>query len=260
MAAFQIPIERPEEIVPRLGKPELHWKKGRSAFELSHAWMNAKGIPASARSVLDQALEWRDAKLLDAIFERSTALPGRGLASQTDLLGIVSLKDGNAILSVEGKVDEPFGEVVGEWVGGPRHKEAGEAEGDFQARRERSQKNRVRRLDALCSLLEVDAKQVAGLYYQLFHRTCAAVYEAQRFRYPSAMMLVHSFAGHGAAPETPLCFNEFKSFTEAVGMPVPVPESVSMPKRLGGVELRLGWVSDEPCSLPNQRIGASNRD
>jgi hypothetical protein len=43
MGSFHIPIEKPEEIIPRLGKQELHWKKGRSAFELSTAWMEAHG-------------------------------------------------------------------------------------------------------------------------------------------------------------------------------------------------------------------------
>ena len=39
MPNFQIAIEEPDEIIPRLGKKELHWKKGRSAYELSTSWM-----------------------------------------------------------------------------------------------------------------------------------------------------------------------------------------------------------------------------
>lgn len=34
MASFHMPIKRPEEIIPRLGKAGRHWKKGRSAYEL----------------------------------------------------------------------------------------------------------------------------------------------------------------------------------------------------------------------------------
>ena len=41
MPNVQIAIEKPEEIIPRLGKPEPHWKKGRRAFELSTTWMRA---------------------------------------------------------------------------------------------------------------------------------------------------------------------------------------------------------------------------
>lgn len=43
MRNFQIAIEKPDEIIPRLGKKE-HWKKGRSAYELSTSWMQAKGL------------------------------------------------------------------------------------------------------------------------------------------------------------------------------------------------------------------------
>lgn len=126
MPNFQIAIERPEEIFPRLGNPELHWKKGRSAFELSTEWMRAQGFPPSVREVLDRASEWRGAELLEGIFERETELPGRGKPSQTDLLAIVRHKDGNAILGVEGKVDEPFGELVSEWLKGQPKETPGE--------------------------------------------------------------------------------------------------------------------------------------
>lgn len=183
MPNFQIGIEKPEEIIPRLGKPNLHWKKGRSAFELSTAWMRAKGFPSAVTAVLDQAPEWRGATLLEGMFERETQLPGTGRPSQTDLLGIVSLKDGNAVLGVEGKVDEPFGELVAEWVEARLTQKEGEDEATFKARVERSRENRARRLEALCTLLEVAGDEVTNLYYQLFHRTCAAVYEAKRFGY-----------------------------------------------------------------------------
>src|SRR5689334_18418289 len=98
-----MPIEQPEEIKPRLGKL-THWKEGRSAYELAAAWMRVGGIPDRVREVLDQAPEWRHAELLDAIFERETNLPGQGGGSQTDLLAVIRLIDGNAILAVEGKV------------------------------------------------------------------------------------------------------------------------------------------------------------
>lgn len=249
MTVFQIPIERPEEVRPRLGDPDRHWKPGRSAFELATAWMRAGDIPALVRSVLDQAPEWTGAELLEAIFERSTALPGRGYASQTDLLGIISLADGNAILGVEAKVDEPFGELVGEWLEGTLRRNRAESDADFELRRERSKTNRADRLQSLCGILEVDEARVGDLHYQLIHRTCAAVYEAKRFRYRRAMMLVHSFAAADGTTGFPPCFEEFRAFSHVLGMPVSKPGSVSLAKSLGGVELRLGWVTDAPATL-----------
>ena len=243
MSRFHIAIDQPDEIIPRLGKPELHWKKGRSAFELSTSWMRAKGFPPSVRAMLDQTPEWRGADLLEGIFERETALPGRGLPSQTDLLGIVSLEDGNAILGVEGKVDEPFGELVGEWLKGKPGEKPGE-EPAAKTQRDRSKKNRAGRLATLCELLDVDPRDVDNLHYQLFHRTCAAIYEAKQFGYRRAMMLVHSFAEMPAPPAMPACFDEFRAFAHAVGMPITSPGFISPSKRCDEIELRLGWVSD----------------
>jgi len=244
MPNFHIAIEKPEEIIPRLGKPDLHWKKGQSAFELSTAWMRARGFPPSVRSVFDNASEWDGAELLEGIFERETFLPGLGRPSQTDLLGIIALKDGNAIPGVEGKVDEPFGELVGEWrKGGP--KETPGEKSAAKAQRERSKKNRTNRLVALCALLDVDHGSADKLFYQLLHRTCATIYEAQRFRYPRAVMLVHSFATPTTSSGLPAGFEDFSLFAEAVGMPIPRPGSISSVKQCGGVEVRLGWASDQ---------------
>lgn len=228
MGNFHIPIEKPEEIIPRLGKQEFHWKKGRSAWELSTSWMQSNGLPPLVRAVLDQAPEWQGAELLEGIFERETNLPGKGRPSQTDLLAIVALKDGNAILGVEGKVDEPFGPLVEDWL------------------RADKDRNRTDRLAGLCTTLGVDVATVGGLFYQLFHRTCASIYEAKRFRYKRAIMLVYSFAEHGPEIESPIWFDAFSKFSAAVGMPVALPGSLSPPKMCDGVEVRLAWVSDKP--------------
>jgi hypothetical protein len=222
MVNFQISIERPEEIIPRLGKQELHWKKGRSAYELATSWMAAKSFPASVKGVLSHADEWREAVLLEAIFERETELGSRGRPSQTDLLAVVSLPIGNAILGIEGKVDEPFGSKVRDWLGDGENT------------------NRHDRLNRLCETLGVDPAVTGDLFYQLFHRTCATIYEARRFRYEQGLMLVHSFSETGA------WFDEFAAFSNAVGMGVARPGMVSSPKLCGDVKMRLGWVSDKP--------------
>jgi hypothetical protein len=229
MGSFQISIERPEEIIPRLGKQELHWKKGRSAFELSTAWMQATGIPETVRKTIEQAAQWRDAKFLEGMFERETKLPGRGRPSQTDLLAIVALQDGNAIIGVEGKVDEPFGPLTEAWL------------------REAKDQNRQERLNGLCSTLGIEQEVVSGLYYQLLHRTCATIYEARRFGYRRALMLVHSFA-QSSETSSPACFAEFSAFSKALQMPVLRPGSISAPKVCEGIEARLAWVNDIPST------------
>lgn len=247
MPRFHIAIEEPEEIIPRLGKQELHWKEGRSAYELSTFWMHAKGIPTSVRAVLDQADEWRGARFLEGIFERETELPGRGKPSQTDLLALVRLKDGNAILGIEGKVDEPFGELVEDWLKGKPDEKAGEPP-EATAARQRSRQNRQERFSALCGVLDIDPVGLGRFYYQLFHRTCASIYEAKRFECRRAIVLVHSFAAIPASSLTPPCFEDFSAFAAKIGMPVIEPGTISASRSCNGVELRLGWVSDKPSS------------
>jgi hypothetical protein len=234
MGHFHIAIERSEEIIPRLGKKELHWKKGRSAFELANSWMKADGLPVSVRTVIEQAPDWQGAKFLDGIFERQTNLPGRGGPSQTDLLTLLALKDGNGILGVEGKVDEPFGPQVVDWLEGAENQ------------------NRSERLAGLCATLGVDVNAVGRLFYQLLHRTCASIYEAKRFGYWRAVMLVHCFADAPARSKAPPWFDEFSKFSIAVGMPVVRPGFLSPSKICDGIEVRLAWVSDELSSYsPN---------
>ncbi|NQW50655.1 MAG: hypothetical protein HQ465_05380 [Rhodospirillales bacterium] len=247
MPSFQISIESPKEIIPRLGKQCLHWKKGRSAHELSTSWMNAKGIPLSVRAALDQASEWQGAELLEGIFERETELPGRGKASQTDLLALVRLKAGNAILGVEGKVDEPFGELVGDWLKGKPDEKIGEPP-EATATRKRSTQNRKERFNALCAVLELDPADVGSLYYQLFHRTCASIYEAKRFGCKQAVVLVHSFAAMPTPPLKPACFGDFSAFATKMKMPVTAPGTISPSRLCNGIELRLAWVSDTPST------------
>jgi hypothetical protein len=242
MSNFHIHVREPREIVPRLGKGELHWKQGRSAYELSTKWMEAGGIPPAVREVLQSVPEWRPVELLEGIFERETDLPGRGRPSQTDLLAIVRLQAGNAVLAVEGKVDEPFGPLVDDWLAGRLGAEAPAAE----RRNEDGGANRRVRLAGLCETLCVDPGAVGKLHYQLFHRTCAALYEAVRFGYGRAAMLVHSFAPVPAMPSTPAGFREFQAFAQAVGMPVSSPNTISTAKVCNRIETRLAWVLDQP--------------
>jgi hypothetical protein len=248
MSSFHIAIEKPEEIIPRLGKQELHWKKGRSAYELSTLWMNAGGIPPTVKSVLDQAQEWRDAELVHGIFENQTKLPGRGNPSQTDLLAIAALPEGrNGILGVEGKVDEPFGTLVSEWLLAASDKVADNVD---QAAAARSRDNKKSRLEALCATLRINPDIAGNLHYQLIHRSWSALSEAKRFDCRHAVMLVHSFDVPFDSSSMPACFDDFARFSAAIGLPVSKPQSVSEVKVVDGIKFRLAWVSDRPSTSP----------
>jgi len=225
---LSLPLLAPENVIPHLGSP-IHWKQGRSAKALADSWFQANGLPERVRQVLDQAAEFRGAELVDAWLEKCTDLnDGRATATQTDLLAVLGLGDRIAVLAVEGKVTESFDLTVDDWL-----KKGGTGKTD--------------RLRRLCSLLGLDPEKVGPLRYQLFHRTAAAILEAKRYRTQSAILLVHSFCSQSTG------FGDFKAFANCLGFEEIGIHQLSEPKSIGGVTLKVGWVSDLPLPGSSRR-------
>lgn len=130
-----------------------------------------------------------------------------------------------AVIAVESKVEESFAEVVSDWNNSTEEQ---------------------RRLESLCNTLHLNAAKAGRLRYQLLHRTVYAIYEAQRYRSRHALMLVHSFS------KTHRWFDDFATFSRALQMPLDRPGQCSLARMLGGVSLRLAWVSDIPESSRNE--------
>lgn len=211
-------IVRPEDVIPRLARGERHWRKGYSAYELASAWIGAGGIPPTVRAVLDTCPDYRAAELVEGLFEREVDLRTPGRRSQTDLLAFIHAAAGHAVVAVEGKVAEPFGPLVADWNDGSGGK--------------------ARRLAALCGVLGLAADTVRPLRYQLLHRAVSAVFEAQRYHCPRALLLVHSFCPAWTS------FRDFVAFTTAVGSPVDEAGTISAAMPRDGVALRFAWVAD----------------
>ena len=172
------------------------------------------------QAVLHQAEEFLGMELIEGFFEKETDLRSRGRPSQTDLLALIGDGEGFAVLGIEGKVDEPFGPLVSEWLV------------DASA-------NKRARLSVLQETMGLADHDVSNLRYQLLHRTAAAVYEAQRYKIRRAVMLVHSFSdGHS-------WFDDFRAFADAIGTPVSGTNELSAKVGVEGISLRLGWVADE---------------
>ena len=218
---YAMPINQPEDIVPHLAKQQRHWKKGFSAYELAHSWVGAKGLPPSVEAVLHQAVAFRRMELLEGFFEKSTDLRSRGRPSQTDLLALIGDGDGFAVLGIEGKVNEPFGPLVSEWL-------------------INASPTKQTRLSKLCKTLGLPSCDISNLRYQLLHRTAATTYEAHRYKVQQAAMLVHSFSGDHS------WFDDFREFTEAMGASISHPNELSDGVEVEGITLRLGWVADTP--------------
>ncbi len=216
---LHVPLLTPEGIIPHLGAPH-HWKEGRSAKCLIDSWWKENDIPVSIRRMLDDVPEWRNAALVDAFAERCTSLDdGRPSHSQSDLLAIVGLTAGIAVLSIEAKVDEGFDKTVGQWIGN-------------------GSEGKAIRLAKLAALLGIQAQGIEGLRYQLLHRTAAALLEANRYRTHQAAMIVQSWCPDRSS------FGDYLAFCAALGILEPKANELTGPISLGGVQLRLGWSAE----------------
>ena len=192
-----------------LGDPDKHWRAGYSAMAAAQCW--EVGFPPEVAALLGT-----DAVLQLAIAEHKVPIPGGGSPSQCDVFALVHAEGRDMAVAVEAKVNEPFGETLGDWL-------------------RKGGQNRRDRLTGLCELLGLDHQVDPGLHYQLFHRTAAAVLEARRFRRAVAAMIVQSFS-----PEDK--WNDaFQLFCAQFGLAVGVNESceTTLPD---GMALRLGWA------------------
>lgn len=194
MSHILIPASSAEDWKRFLAK-DTQFQPGYSAHSLAHCWHACRGLPPEIAEVLGTAPALKDAALLLAIPEHKVSLPGRGLPSQTDLWLLLRTSDGLVSVAIEGKVAEPFGPTIEEWL-------ASSKDGD--------DRNRRARLDGLCQLLGI-SDPPPKLRYQLLHRTASAIIEARRFHAQRAAMLVHSFSQDDA------WFGDFERFVEALG-------------------------------------------
>jgi hypothetical protein len=167
--------------------------------------------------VTDPALA--EAEMLLAIPEHQVPLPGGGRPSQNDLWVLARTPTGLVSMAVEGKVSEPFGPTVGEWL-------VNASEG------------KQRRLAYLRDLLKLPDPVPPNLRYQLLHRTASAVLEARRFFAAHAVMLVHSFS------QSDEWFADFSDFAAALGVSIEKGQLVPVPNH-SGPTLHLGWVRGE---------------
>lgn len=178
MKRIYVPTQSGTDWQRLLGKPKLHWKKGRSAMSAAACWEGSNPeLPPEISSLLDGC---RDSavmglELLLAIPEWEVALPGGETVSQTDIMAVCRNDSGLVVLGVEAKVDEPFGPTLGE-------KKAGATAGQL---------DRIAYLEK-----ELGRSTPFGdeIRYQLLHRTVSALLTARAFHAKVAVMLVQSFS------------------------------------------------------------------
>lgn len=209
-----------------LADPEKHWRAGFSAMAAARSWEAADGLPVEIAGILGP-----DAELLFALPEHKVPLPGGRRESQCDVFALVRAAGRTVALAVEAKVNEPFDRTLGDWL----------ADGSAGKRR---------RLAAICDLLGCP-EPPPDLRYQLFHRTAAAVIEADRMNAGAAAMIVQSFS-----PEH-RWFEDFASFCAFLDLDA--ARSAPLVRRLpDGRDLILGWATGDPRHLAHEEGAATD--
>jgi hypothetical protein len=217
--SFFVRTSRPEDWQLQLAEPNKQWKTGHSAKTLAYCWMEAEGFPCSVKRVFQKSeySVFKDVEFLAGFVEHKVPLPGGGHPSQNDLFVLAKSKKDLVAIAVEGKVSEPFGETVGDWL-------KIESEG------------KRTRLKFLNNILQLNQYNLQVIRYQLLHRTASALIEAQRFNASTALMLVHSFS------QTHEWFDDYSNFASLFGITARL-NAIHLAKRIDDVNLYLGWIT-----------------
>jgi hypothetical protein len=237
VSRIYLPTSNPSDWRRLLADPSKQWRSGFSAKTLAHSWEAAGGLPPEIALML--RVLGGEPDLLLALPEHKVPLPGgsRG-ESQNDLFALVRVGERTLALTIEGKVDEPFGQLLGEW-------KANASAGKRQ------------RLAFLCDRLGLPEEQLPpDLHYQLLHRTVSALIEADRFKTDAAAMIVHSFSPQHRWFEAFAHFVSLFGCTAEPGGLIPVRPDTDRP-------LYLGWACGDSRFLAageEQRQGSSRDD
>jgi hypothetical protein len=229
MKRIFIPSQNPEDWKRLLAEPDKQWRMGYSAWALACCWEAAGGrFPPEIHAVLRSSENptFDEVELLLAIPEWKVALPPtRGHPSQNDLFVLAKDCQGSLIsIMVEGKVSEPFGETLAEWM-------------------VKATPGKRTRLEFLRKKLGLHDEIDGSIRYQLLHRTASALMEAERFGAHSAIMLVHSFSREN------LWFGDYQRFLEMFGVGNAEVGRLYRMQNTGRIQLYCGWAKGDPSFL-----------
>jgi len=216
-----IPTKSAEDWKALLAEPDKQWRTGYSAKALAQCWEEADGFPKSVERVFSKGpySAFKGIVPLLILPEYQVPLPGGARPSQSDIFVLASSKGGLMTIAVEGKVEEPFGPTVAEWLKG-------------------SSEGKQIRLEFIREQLRLTDEPLAHIRYQLLHRTASALIEAKGFNASSAMDLVHSFSQNRTWFED---YNGFLGLFDKIGK----PDSITLVGKKNGIDLYLSWVTGE---------------
>jgi hypothetical protein len=100
-----------------LAEPDKHWKTGFSAKTLAHCWHENNDFPVEVRRIVSNSRisAFQSIELIVAFPEYKVPLPGGIRPSQSDIFVLAKGKKQLISIAVEGKVSEPFGDIIADW-------------------------------------------------------------------------------------------------------------------------------------------------
>ncbi|NGQ95118.1 hypothetical protein G3578_08055 [Brevibacillus sp. SYP-B805] len=162
-------------------KGALHWKDGRSAKELAKAWFRTgkAEIPAELAALLQSHPVTRHFRMKIGIPEKETILDDfKGSGRNHDLVLIGETPDDRVLVAVEAKTDEPFGEIIGDYI---------------RSRVKANPRSRVPdRIQQLARGV-FGHTEVSTLRYQLLHAAAGTLIEAKNQHASHAVLVIHEF-------------------------------------------------------------------
>lgn len=217
-----IPASKPEDWKSLLAELNKHWKTGYSAKALAYCWQEANGFPKCVINVFKKSKIklFQNIELLLAFPEYKVPLPGGLHPSQNDIFILAKTNNQLISITVEGKVSEPFGEIITEW------------------RKDNSEGKDIRLKFLLDKLGLEKNKQIDTIRYQLLHRTASALIEAEKFKAENALMLVNSFS------QSNEWFDDYGQFLALFNLNAE-PDSLVFAKNINGIDLYFSWVKGD---------------
>lgn len=203
-------------------KEDYQWKAGRSAMELARSWFTAPQpmLPAEVRELLDSHPETRDAHLVKGWPEKVTKLPFPGEGRNHDLVAVGKAGDRRLLLAVEGKVDEPLGDLIGA----------------YWRKSKRSEKSKAwKRIDALLDAAFgpsalATSKPYSELRYQLLTALVGTAIEAELQECHFAVLCIQEFVTESAnLDKIKANADDLSAFIRTLGARPPKPGGLAGP-------------------------------
>jgi hypothetical protein len=162
---------------------KTHWKKGRSAMELARSWTSDHG-PRALKVLLDQVTGTAGFETERGVAEAQTRFDGFRGPRNHNLLLVGEAAGGRTVVSIEGRVDEGFGQTLEQYRNAARRRIGRNEPTDALARLQGL-------TQAIAGWEAGAAPQRLKLRYQLFSAVAGTVAAAVDEEADQAVLVIH---------------------------------------------------------------------